>query len=758
MYPITEEMKALFDEKQRQTVNITVELKDGSTSDDFNITEADIVYGSLSVDRYCATGENVEIGSAVSAEIRFTLDNTEGKFNGISLGGAKLFVRLGIKDWRDTHSAMSYMNCGYFTVDENPKPLTHISVAALDNMMRFDRAVNWNNFLFPMSVEGIVSVCCADCDVTLSPSVVFAELPNGTYIVQNKPSTTDTTYRQLIQWVAEITGTCAFINWNGHLRFRWSESTPVEINSSNRYSSTTDESITITGIQITESEDKTYLYGEEGFVFNIEGNELIQNNQSDIVSNLGAVLCGFTYVPFECSCFPMPYLYPLDIVSFTDIKGNTFDTMVTAHVYTLNGTSSLKCAGESTQKNYSVSNPFTKREALIIKKLKERAETNMSRIEQETVDMNKALSNALGLYDTTVKHDDGSVTYYYHSKPTLEECAEGDVIFCLNAGGFGVCTTGWKEGEPVFDYGIDAKSGRAIWDYLTVTHKLSANLIEAGTLQSTNGKTRFDLDNAVFRSESNAEYNREFAVELRSGGQSFAVKDAEGNEIGTSSFSARGMSFEQSAPMYEEEQYIAKQKAEWEEKNSPVTWEEYSSSYPDAAKLLLFTWRTAHAVLGSLFAISMKSTIPGREGEIIITPEDIVFGDGRKVLKTTDSNKVLWTGEELMGQGTTIELDELISEQPSGIVLVFSFYNVANGTVTNYDWHSFFVPKFMATNLSSVGHHFIMSRAGFGNVADKYLRIYDNKIVGEANNTASGTASGISFNSNYFVLRYVIGV
>lgn len=495
MYPITDEMKTLFVQKQRQTAEISVELKDGSTVDDFKITEADIVLGSFSIDRYSATGENIEIGSAVASEIKFTLDNSKGKFDGISLGGAKLFVRLGIKDWSDDEALMHYMDCGYFTVDENPKPLNYISVAALDNMMRFDRTVNWSNFSFPMSIEKIVSACCADCDVSLSSSVDFSALPNGTYIVQNKPTTTDITYRQLIQWVAEITGTCAFIDWNGRLRFKWSETTNVGLDTSNRYNSSVDESITITGVQITESETEFYLNGEEEVVFNIEGNELIQNNQTEVVANLGAVLNGFTYTPFECSCFPMPYLYPLDIISFTDIKGNTFNTMISAHVYTLNGTSSLKAVGESLQqKNYSVSNPFTKREALIIKNLKKEMETNMSRVEQETVDMNKVLANALGLYDTTVKHDDGSVTYYYHSKPTLEECSEGDLIFCLNAGGFGVCTTGWNDGDIVYTDGYNAVDGKAIFQYLVTKH-LTADLITAGKLQSKDGNTYFDLEN-----------------------------------------------------------------------------------------------------------------------------------------------------------------------------------------------------------------------------------------------------------------------
>ncbi len=495
MYPITEEMKALFAEKQRQNISIDVQLKEGSEGEDFTVTEADIVSGSFSVDRYSATGENIEIGSATAAEVRFTLDNSDGRFDGVSLGGAKLFIRLGIKDTDDSEARMHYMDCGYFTVDENPKPLTKISVAALDNMMKFDKKVDWSKFTFPMSIDNIVSVCCTECGVTLSPSVDFERLPNGEYTVANKPESSDITYRQLIQWAAEITGTCAFSDWNGYLRLSWCQKTDVHINTSNRYSSETDESITITGVQIVGDDNSAELFGEEGYVFNIEGNELIQTSVYDVATNLGLVLCGFTYVPFVCSCFPMPFLYPMDIISFTDIKGNTFDTVVTAHVYTLNGTSSLKAVGESEeQKNYSSSAPFTKRESMIIKKLKKEAEKNVSNLEQKTLSLNETLANALGLYSTEIKNEDGSTEYFFHSKPSIEECKDGDVIFCFNAGGFGVCTSWDDNGNPVFENGVNVKTGEAIWRYLSA-HTITASLIRAGRLESNDGSAYFDLDN-----------------------------------------------------------------------------------------------------------------------------------------------------------------------------------------------------------------------------------------------------------------------
>ena len=46
----------------------------------------------------------------------------------------------------------------------------------------------------------------------------------------------------------------------------------------------------------------------------------------------------------------------------------------------------------------------------------------------------------------------------------------------------------------------------------------------------------------------------------------------------------------------------------------------------------------------------------------------------------------------------------------------------------------------------------------FGAIATKYLYVNDAYITGHADNNATGTANGITYNNAGFVLRYVIGV
>lgn len=59
MYPVTDDVKKLFMENYRQTA----EIKFSGLNDDITITQNDIRAGGLSIDRYCTSGERIELGS-----------------------------------------------------------------------------------------------------------------------------------------------------------------------------------------------------------------------------------------------------------------------------------------------------------------------------------------------------------------------------------------------------------------------------------------------------------------------------------------------------------------------------------------------------------------------------------------------------------------------------------------------------------------------------------------------------------------------
>lgn len=119
--------------------------------------------------------------------------------------------------------------------------------------------------------------------------------------------------------------------------------------------------------------------------------------------------------------------------------------------------------------------------------------------------------------------------------------------------------------------------------------------------------------------------------------------------------------------------------------------------------------------------------------------------------------KVLWSGALVMTGDHKALLSEPVSEQLSGIVLVFS--RIVDGVAQTHNFNSFFVPKKFVELQEGYGSAFLMTTTNFAVASNKYLYISDGHITGNDQNSLTGTgASGIVFNNSAYVMRYVIGV
>lgn len=139
------------------------------------------------------------------------------------------------------------------------------------------------------------------------------------------------------------------------------------------------------------------------------------------------------------------------------------------------------------------------------------------------------------------------------------------------------------------------------------------------------------------------------------------------------------------------------------------------------------------------------------------TKEKVLEIDGR-ILGT--QNQVLWSGDDKMGSSSlAIDLSEKVSEQASGIILVWSACN-SSGTASNNSFNFTFIPK-IHTQLHEGGGVVCRLSGGtpFKYQASKYVYVFDDRITGNDNNTATGTAdSGVVYSNDLYTLRYVIGV
>lgn len=154
-------------------------------------------------------------------------------------------------------------------------------------------------------------------------------------------------------------------------------------------------------------------------------------------------------------------------------------------------------------------------------------------------------------------------------------------------------------------------------------------------------------------------------------------------------------------------------------------------------------------VINNLLTTEAGFALDARQGKVIdgkITAlKGIVYGQ-----------KVLWSGAVFLNAGQTINLSEKISDQKSGIMIVFSRYD--DNAAQNYGWQTAYIPKYIveefpATSGGAPGDPGGWSTAlinASGTVSgSKYYYVSDDKIKG-----SDANADG---NNRQWVFRYVLG-
>ena len=385
MVNVSQDIIKSFNEGNKQTA--LIEVTAGSKT--FTITDADIIQGGLKIDRYCVTNSKIEVGSAVASELSLKLRNYDGKFNDVSFEGAVLNVKIGIHAANTSElgkfilgksvlgfakglgnfilgtgrlgdysvdTEVYWVPCGLFIVDTPPRKLSTISISALDYMVLFDREVNASALSFPIHVDALIQKICSICNVTLATDV--SVLPNHYFSIGGLPDTNQKlTYRQLLQWCAQLTGTCAFMDGSGRLVLKWYEQTGVTITASERYSSDMLENdITITGFTCDDGKGNTYLSGTTDYTLDLSDCGFLTNAYEGALKELQAARGGFTYRPYSATIKSAPYLFPLDMIRYKDKDGVVHDTIVTNVTLALNCNTAISGAGETvTSSSYAQS-------------------------------------------------------------------------------------------------------------------------------------------------------------------------------------------------------------------------------------------------------------------------------------------------------------------------------------------------------------------------------------------------------------------
>ena len=114
-----------------------------------------------------------------------------------------------------------------------------------------------------------------------------------------------------------------------------------------------------------------------------------------------------------------------------------------------------------------------------------------------------------------------------------------------------------------------------------------------------------------------------------------------------------------------------------------------------------------------------------------------------------------------MNENQSITLSEKISQQPTGIVIIWSAYR--DGQARDFHWYFQFVPKFilsLPTTTKQFDTDIFLCAGGQSQYAAmKELTITDDVIYGRIGNSSNKlVVNGITCVNNEWVLRAVIGV
>lgn len=486
MYNLSQTVKDLF-QSSPWGVEMTITP---ITGDPLTVTDANLVMGTLSVDRYVSTSEALPVGTATAGQLSFTLDNHDGDFDGVLFDGAEIYARFYV--WNGGSKA--YLPIGTFTVDEAPRILETISITALDAMVQYDFVPNANDLSFPCTVARLYIDLRTLAGVT--GDAVITDFPNYSYQITSAPENIgELTARQLLQYCCQIMGVNAQIKRNGHLMlYPYDSSSPAATtDETTRYSSDVREAVTVTGVSVTTADGDDYLAGDEGYVLEIKDNPLIQHDPDVIASGLSGMV-GLSFSPFSAATVPLPWLDPMDCIKFRK-NGVDYTSFVTKITQTVNCNTALEGTGLSeTRKGYATIDPLTVREQQILRDIRTRASEAVSAAEQNAISFSNIIANSLGLYDLSVTNPDGSATFYFGDQETLDD---SNVIYTFRANGF-AWTSNWNGGSPTWENGIDA-NGNAILRLLTL-YKLTAAQIEAGSI--TANEINLTVNDAIFGSQS----------------------------------------------------------------------------------------------------------------------------------------------------------------------------------------------------------------------------------------------------------------
>lgn len=295
-------------------------------------------------------GEELNIGSCCAARFECTLLNPGGELS-IAAGDELTAYRV---------NGETRQLIGYFTMEEPTRPSANrYKIVSYDRISWLDRDLtDWLLSLedWPYTVNQFAQMVCAECGLTLATQTFM----NGDYQIQ-RFAAHGITARQLMQWIAQISGTFCRATPEGKIEFTWYRITNTSIGPSGVFSTKLADYQTKTidrvQIQITQDDIGVIYPDVAGVTYPVTGNYLLTADDSTeleaVAESLYEALRSATYTPGTVVMSHNPDIRPGDIITVRDRNGKT--AMMYVMTKTIKGQrDTLECTGSYSRESSTV--------------------------------------------------------------------------------------------------------------------------------------------------------------------------------------------------------------------------------------------------------------------------------------------------------------------------------------------------------------------------------------------------------------------
>lgn len=445
---------------------ITATALNGNT---LTLTEADIRQGGFSYDARSTSGDVLELGSTIAAQLTLSL-SAVGNINSFAWYGARLNVQIGV----EAGGAVVYGSLGEFVVDEADRRYDIWTITALDNLVRFDKTLTDDEWATVggglLTVENVIRTACNNCGVTVG---TLDNLLNNSSALPSISAQSNATWRNVLQWCGEFAGVCFYCDGIGRLCCKWyavpqTATDTNTISTDKRYrSNVSADDVILTGI-IVNTDEYSYTYGIDKYRLEIDGNPFFaEANAQTAVNALGNRLNNFYYAPFDAATVPFIYLSAMDGCYVYSIS-NAFDvaTIVTHIAFTLNGSCAVEAVGKSIQsKSYNNGSAFTRQQAIIVDEVKQQLSEYVNQRTLAIRNLNTLMANAMGL-----QFEERNGKWYFYNAVDNGSLENATIIYTFVDNGFAWASgeNAWNDGNPVWNNGITV-DGNAYLNQINAT-------------------------------------------------------------------------------------------------------------------------------------------------------------------------------------------------------------------------------------------------------------------------------------------------